>query len=484
MTAKMKINDEVIKFLNEHPEEARAVMLSSFKRFVQIFHYYMHRSQFVFKPFHLKIIEKLENIVRGQNEKKNLYIGIAPRYGKSQLVVYFIAWGFARNRMCNFVHTSYGIDLVMKFSGQTRAIVESELFRNVFDIRLSGESSAKNLWKIEDGGEFRATSLDGVITGFGAGLQEDVWGGAFMIDDFMKAGNYRSESTKEHIVDLYKNTIKSRLNNKRTPIIIIAQRLAKDDLIGWLQENEPDDWDFFILPTLNEETGEVLWEEKHTAEDLLKMKKENPFLFYSQYQQEPIVLGGEVIRTEWFRYYRVGADYDYKRIFITGDTAMKVQEHNDFSVFGVWGVTKVGQLHLLDMVRGKWEAPQLKSVAVQLWNRWAMNEPVGCSGMYIEDKSSGTGLIQEISCLGIPVIPVTPDRDKLTRVENTLTYLEAGLVYLPDSPTYNFNVDFLSECEAFTRDDSHKHDDQIDCFCYAVQVGLSRNQVSILDVID
>lgn len=479
------VTDDVIKELMKNPEQTAYLLRSSFKLFIQVFHYYMFHKQFIFKPFHLEIIRKLEGIVWGKNEKPNLYIGIAPRYGKSQIVVYFIAWGYALNKDCNFLHTSYGVDLIGKFSGQVKDIINSELYGALFNTFISPTTSAKDLWKIINGGEFRATSLGGVITGFGAGQAEPGWGGALMIDDFMKAGDYRSQVVKESVIDIYKNTLKSRRNNTdKTPIIIIAQRLAKDDLIGWLQENEPDDWDFFILPTLDEETGLVLWEEKHNASDLLKIKRENPFLFYSQYQQQPIILGGEVIKTEWFRYYPLNINYNYVRVFITADTAQKVKEHNDFSVFGVWGVTNIGHLHLLEMIRGKWEAPELKRQAISLWNRWINFEPCACSGMYVEDKVSGTGLIQELQTCGIPVLPLKPDKDKLVRVEACLTYLEAGLIYLPQNSSYAFNPDFLAECEAFTRDDSHKHDDMVDTFSYAVQVGISKRSVSILDVLD
>lgn len=478
-----EVTNETIEKLLERPEQAALLFRSSFKLFIQVFHYYMFRTQFKFKPFHLKIIKKLEDIVWGKNEKPNLYIGIAPRYGKSQIVVYFIAWGYAMNKDCNFLHTSYGADLVAKFSGQVKDILQSLLYQRLFGILIDPNTSAKDLWKVVNGGEFRATSLSGVITGFGAGVAQSGWGGALMIDDFMKALDYKSQAIKTSVIDIYQNTLKSRRNNAKTPIIIIAQRLAKDDLIGWLKENEADDWDFFTLPTINEETNEVIWEEKHNAEALLKMKRENPFLFYSQYQQEPIILGGAVIKTEWFRYYPLNVVYEYERIFITADTAQKVKEHNDYSVFGVWGITKQGQMHLLDMIRGKWEAPELKRKAIELWNTWIKGK-TPATAFYVEDKVSGTGLIQEIKATGgIPIIPIQPDKDKLTRVEASLTYLESGLVYLPDKPTYNFNADFLAECEAFTRDDSHKHDDMVDVFSYAVQIGLSKRNVSILDVL-
>ena len=479
----LEVTEDTIRALFANPKQSAYLLRASFKIFIQTFHYYMFRTQFTFKPFHLKIIEKLEAMVWQKNDKSNLYIGIAPRYGKSQIVVYFIAWGYAMNPNSNFLHTSYGGELIAKFSGQAKDIISSELYQALFDIQVDRSTSAKDLWKIIGGGEFRATSLGGVITGFGAGTAKDGWGGALMVDDFMKAGDYKSQTVKESVIDIYKNTLKSRRNNPRTPIIIIAQRLAKDDLIGWLQENEPDDWDFFVLPTLDEESGDVLWPEKQSRDELLKIKRENPFLYYSQYQQEPIVLGGEVIKTDWFRYYSLNQTFNYKKIFITADTAQKVKEYNDYSVFITFGVTEDDRLHILDIVRGRWEAPELKRTALMMWNKWnQVNAP--CQALYVEDKVSGTGLIQEIkvSC-GIPVLPLKPETDKLARVESILTYLEAGLIYLPENKNYAFNPDFLSECEAFTRDDSHKHDDQVDAFCYGVKIGISHTQVSILEVL-
>ena len=85
----------------------------------------------------------------------------------------------------------------------------------------------------------------------------------------------------------------------------------------------------------------------------------------------------------------------------------------------------------------------------------------------IEDKASGTGLIQDIKNVDkIPVAGIQRNTDKLTRVQDALPYIESGFVYLPDnSPFVN---DFIEECEAFTADDGHDHDDQIDPMCDAI----------------
>lgn len=482
----IKINDELIQMLRDDPETARAVLLSDFSLFIKVFHYYTTRKQFKFKPFHYKIIRTLEKYAFQENEKPNLYIGMAPRYGKTTVMNYFISWGFALNPYCNFIATSYGDDLVKKFSATIRSVVDCDLFRELFNVRISKDTSSKDLWKIQNGGEFRAASLQGVITGFGAGTEDtSKFGGCLLIDDYLKASDYGSQAKKEQVVDIYENTLKSRRNaGLGTPIIIIAQRLAKDDLIGHIKETEPDDWEFLEIKTYDEESGTTIWPEKHSPKEMEQMKKLHSFLYYSQYQQDPIVLGGAVIKTEFFRYYPVNQDMSYSKIFMTGDTASKIKEHNDYSVFCVWGATKTNRLQLLDMIRGKWEAPDLKKEFLRLWARWKVTDFGICSGVYIEDKASGTGLIQDIKRFGgVPIIGWQTPKDKLQRVEDSLDYIASGLVELPVSKDYSFVPELLSECEAFTRDDSHPHDDIVDNLTMAIEIGLARRQISILEVL-
>lgn len=207
-------------------------------------------------------------------------------------------------------------------------------------------------------------------------------------------------------------------------------------------------------------------------------------MFLSQYQQEPIILGGQVIKRAYFRYYPVAKEYQYKRILIAADTAMKTKEYNDYSVFMAGGVTTDNKLHVLDMLRGKWEAPELEKMAVAIWNQFKLYPVTGltCNGFYIEDKASGIGLVQGLTAkYGIPVIGVPASTDKLTRAENVLPYIESGQVHLPENENYNFNVDILSECEAFSRDMSHKHDDIVDTLGILIQEALGKTKISILD---
>jgi predicted phage terminase large subunit-like protein len=99
--------------------------------------------------------------------------------------------------------------------------------------------------------------------------------------------------------------------------------------------------------------------------------------------------------------------------------------------------------------------------------------------MLVEDKASGTGLIQKIKFLGhIPVEGIERDKDKLTRAMDAQSYLEAGLVFVPEKAP--FTNDFIEEAEAFTADDSHPHDDQLDPLFDAVQDMLStKNKLEV-----
>jgi predicted phage terminase large subunit-like protein len=98
--------------------------------------------------------------------------------------------------------------------------------------------------------------------------------------------------------------------------------------------------------------------------------------------------------------------------------------------------------------------------------------------MVVEDKASGTGLIQEIKADGgIPIAPIQRTVDKLTRVMDVLGYIEGGNVLIPSYS--NFTKEFVSECESFTADDSHMHDDQIDPMCDAITDMLVRKPMRI-----
>jgi len=471
------ITDETIEYFRTHPKEAREAFFTDFTLFVAVFHWYMERQQWIFRDFHREIGAKLTEYVTGENEKQNLYIGVSPRAGKSKLCIYFIAWCYGINPKSNFLYTSYSDELCNKHSKLIRAIVQSDLFVTIFGCKLDPATTSSALWKMTAGGEFRSISLLGSITGFGAGTFADEFGGAIVIDDFMKADDYRYKTKKQNVIEIFENTLRSRKNRPaKDPTIIIAQRLAKDDLIDYIKEKYPDEWEFYVIPAYDEETGKSFWEERYPAAMLRQMKEENPFLYYSQYQQAPIAMGGGVIKHEWWQYYRDMEDTRYRRIFITADTACKTKEWNDYTAIGVFGLTIGNKLRLLDMVHAKMEMPELQSTLLAIWEKW--KQGIGncrCNEILIEDKASGMQLIQQIRRIGgLPIRAVKPEKDKLSRVYDVIPQIAAGNVELPENENNKISREFLAESDAFSSDDSHEHDDMIDMMVYAIDNAYTR----------
>lgn len=459
---------------------------------------------FVVEPIHADLFTVMEDIFTGKELRVN--INVPPRSAKTTLAKYFIAFCWTINPKMNFIYTSYSESLLANISKELMTILEHPAYKAMYpqSRAIEGEEditpnddfwynylkqfyTGKNIYSAKkittyQGGVCLFSPIGGQITGYGSGIRNaKKFSGALIIDDGNKPADIRSQTMRDRVLRYYEETLLSRLNNPYVPIINIQQRLHVEDLSGSLAAK----YNFQTLKKpLLDENGVCQIPSQYTPERIAELQKNN-YMFLSQYQQEPIILGGQVIKRAYFRYYPVSKQYRYKRILIAADTAMKTKEHNDYSVFMTGGVTNNNELHILDLVRGKWEAPELEQVAVNVWNKFKRDPQTGltCNGLYIEDKASGIGLIQGLkSKYGIPVFGVEASTDKLTRAENVLPYIEAGQVYLPESEFYGFNPELLAECEAFSRDMSHKHDDQVDTLGILIQEALGKTVVSLLDL--
>lgn len=413
-------------------------------------------------PHHKIICDALMRVYRG--ECKRLIINVPPRYSKTELaVVNFAAWAMGNAPDSEFIHTSYSGTLAANNSFQARELVQYDEYRHIFPkVEIRGDSNAKNEWRTTEGGVFYATGAMGTITGYGAGKHRPSFGGAIIIDDPHKADEAKSNVKRRNVIEWFSTTLESRKNSKDTPMILIMQRLHQEDLAGWLLAGgNGEKWEHIMLPALRD-NGTALWPEKHDVETLKRMEASNRFVFAGQYQQRPTAQGGNIMRGDWFQLYDVPPRIKHRVIY--ADTAQKTAEHNDYSVFEEWGLGEDGKLYLLDLIRGKWEIPELERRAPAFWNKAKGRDSVVMGQlrqMKIEDNASGTGLIQRMKLdHRIPVAGIKRTKDKYTRLTDVIGYIESGYVCLPRNAP--FLSDFVGECEAFTADDSHPHDDQID----------------------
>ena len=140
-----------------------------------------------------------------------------------------------------------------------------------------------------------------------------------------------------------------------------------------------------------------------------------PLVFSAQFQQSPIPLEGNLIKREWIRYFKGNLprkEHDY--FVISWDTAMKASELADYSVGTVWHVQDRGQkIHLVDLVRGRLEYPDLVAAAVALWRKWKLQGNI--TDLVIEDKGSGSSLIQSLKTERILTLTSITARSRATR---------------------------------------------------------------------
>lgn len=455
---------------------------------------------FIMENLHRGLFDCFDSLYNLETIRLN--INVPPRSGKTTLAKYLLVYTLTRNPKSNIIYTSFSQSLLTDIATSVRNILEHPIYKAMYPNAMIYEDeeinpiddfwleylkkeSGKNTYSAKKittafGGVCLFSSIGSQITGYGAGIRNAKgFTGALIIDDANKPADIHSQTMRNKVVRYFEETLLSRLNNSKVPIVNIQQRLHLEDLSGVLA----DKYNFQTLKKpLVDENGICQLPSQYSLERIKELQINN-YMFVSQYQQEPIILGGAIIKRDWFGYYDSSKEYDYKRIIIAGDTAMSVKESADFTCFLVGGVTKQNTLHILQIVHDKYEYPELKQNAINIFNRWQRRPLTSASGLYLENKASGIQLIQDLKKSGLPVVAIDVTKDKLARVEEILDYLANGLVMLPESETYGNNPEFLAECEAFTRDMSHSHDDMVDTLVHLVNNTIANRKVSILEVL-
>ena len=413
------------------------------------------------------ISEHLEAVTAKQINR--LLINVPPGTMKSMMTsVFWPAWEWGARGMpfIRFIGASHEEGLATRDNMKMRRLVASEWYQARWPTELQGDQNQKTYFENQAMGWRQSCPVRSMT---GRRGDRVLW------DDPHSVEDSHSRTKLEEAKRIFKETLPSRLNNpESSAIVIVMQRLAENDISGEILANDYG-YVHLCLPMEFEanrkcvtsigfsdprkEDGELLFPERFPREvvdrDKLIM---GSHASAGQFQQRPSPRGGNLIKGEWFKRYTQHPMLHYRVIY--ADTAQKTAEHNDYSVFECWGYGDDGKIYLLDLIRGKWEAPELERRALSFWAKHAALDPTYIGAlryMKIEDKASGTGLIQKLQ---LPVSGIERLKDKYTRLLDVLGYIEAGFVCIPEED--HFVSDFVSECESFTANDSHPFDDQVD----------------------
>ena len=414
--------------------------------------------EFIEGDHHKKIAEKFNRLAKGKS--KRIIINMPPRHTKSEFASYLLpSWMVGRKPDLKIIQTTHTTELAIRFGRKAKTLIDSPEYQQVFKTRLREDSQAAGKWETEQGGEYYAAGVGSAITGRGADL--------LIIDDPHSEQDALNSQALERAYDWYTSGPRQRLQPGGS-ILMVITRWAEDDLTGRLlkAQTDPnaDKWRQISFPAILD-SGNPVWPEYWELEELEKIKSSIPIRNWSaQYMQNPTSEEGAILKREWWQPWRGEGLPNLMHVIQSYDTAFSKKETADYSAITTWGIffpEEGGAPHLilLDALRGKFDFPELKAVALDANKYW---EP---ETIIIEQKASGEPLTQEFRRMGIPVVPFVPSKgnDKYTRVNACAPVFESGQVWFPFGE--KFAEDVIDECASFP---NGAHDDYVDSTTQAV----------------
>jgi len=377
-----------------------------------------------------------------------------PRHGKTYEIQYFIAWYIGRNPSKQIIYATYSQMRANDVGREVRNLLLSEFHEQIFpDCKISADSKSVNKISTQQHGNLFSVGVGAAVTGRGADL--------LLIDDPVRnREEAESKIQQSKLKDWFQSTAYTRLMPGRSGIIIVNTRWHENDLSGWtLRELKHEPWHVLSLPAIAEpgdflgrEPGEALWPDSYDEEALEQIKLTVGTREWSAlYQQRPVDVSGALVKLDWIQRFDLNEMPKFNKIVISWDTAYKAKQINDPSAATVWGITKNG-FYLIDVINKRMEYPDLKKETIRLYEKYRP------SALLVEDKASGQSLCQELkNSTRIPVIPINPDADKITRFNEITAFYESGKVYHPMKASWL--VDYEMQ---ITRFPHAPHDDMAD----------------------
>lgn len=382
-----------------------------------------------------EVIAVLQRVADG--ELWRVLIAMPPGVGKSTMLALYAAWRFARNPAHRAIHMMHASSLSETESRRVRRLVESDEFREMFPaVCLRDDESTVAAWATTSDGRYFAVGRDSALLGRRA-LEA-------VVDDPADVADRYSPAEKAALWAWFGDSLMTRLDGDRAPVIVVHQRTGLDDLIGKLLAEEPGVWHLCVLPAEFED-GTLLAPNVLSREKLDGLKK-RPRSYKTMYLQAPDGDDGSIARSAW-RFHAIAeanhkaprpmgcapwedapteitpTEFDATCISID-PTFGGTKSANDFAAIQVW--SSVGPRRFL---RARWT--KKASQREQREQMKLFNEEYPGSVMLIEKSAGGAGLIEELFAENITnIIPVIPRDSKAARLDTVSPTIDNGLVHL------------------------------------------------------
>jgi len=388
-----------------------------------------------------KELEELEKKIIDPKEEKIsfLLLELPPRHGKSQLAsINFPAWFLGRNPDKEIITASYSSDLAIDFGSKTRELFSTDVYQNIFNIKLKADDRSKAKWRTEKGGSYISVGVGGAMTGRGTNC--------LIIDDpFKNREEADSLVIREKIWDWFTSTAFTRLE-PRGVVILIMTRWHVDDLAGRIIDNlkERDDINFkrlkfpavaiedeYIKEEKVREKGVALWESKYNLDQLNSIRRTIGIMDWSAlYQQSPILVDNPYFKDDWFNYYNE-EDIKNKELeyFMTVDLAISDKEESDETVILTIGKdNNLKRWYIINIIHGNLNPLQtidaifseflkynhlkigIESVAYQKALLYFINEKMNSSNIYL------------------PIMEIKSNKSKELRIKGLSPLYQSGII--------------------------------------------------------
>lgn len=476
--------------LTNDKDELRKELLSSFFLFNRVFYEVRTNREFlVSQPIaheshFLLICRELTDVFLLKTPR--LMINVPPGWGKSTLCQNFIAWCYAWYGDCRFLYLSHSFELAASHTHTVKKIMSLPMYQELFNIKLRHDQSAKDHFETTQGGAVAAFGSKGSVTGRDAGLPgQDRFSGCLILDDMHKPDEVHSDTVREKVHKNYFETIEPRLRGLNVPVVFIGQRLHEDDLPAHLLSGSDGQiWKHVTIKALDEYENSR-YPEVISKDKLISMKKLQPYVFSSQYQQEPIPSGGALFKEEWFTY--LEHEPDILATFLTIDSSETEKTYNDATAMSFWGLYKLKHegydlglygLHWLNTIEIWVEPKDLEEMFMDFYVS-CLRYPVKPKAIAIEKKSTGTTLLSILKKRqGLNLLDIERTAKSGSKTDRYLTIQPYIANRQLTFPLYAGHTALcLKHMLTITANQTHARDDICDTVSDAIDIALIRGMI-------
>lgn len=426
-----------------------------------------------------------ELVALADGDTDRLMIFMSPQEGKSvRTSQRFVEWMLTRNPDLRVAVVSYADEMARRWGSDIK--LDAVTFDGTDDtidlgIRLRADSRAAGRWQIDGhkGGVY-CVGVAGALTGKPVDL--------LVIDDPIKdLEQAQSSAYRERAWRFWQAVAVPRLG-PGARCVLIQTRWHEDDLAGRLLKNEPGRWRVVSIPAVAESADDPLG--RKAGEPMVSARGDRDwaairssvgeYVWAALYQQRPAPAAGGLFKRSSLRYWgALPADTTRhgtaggRRVdlggrvvylddcwrFLTVDLAASTKTSADYTVAGVWAISPVGDLILLDGERGQVEEAAHFNIVRSLRERWAADT------VFVESRMFGTTLVYDLGQSGIPISELKADTDKVTRALPAAARADTGRLWLPSAG--DWVPEWVDELLAFP---NATHDDVVDVVAYAARV--------------